>query len=206
MSFYENRILHYLIELACGIGAIDKQRGKVVTRAHGRVMEMGLGRGLNLRNYDLERMDELWGLDPVLELNGLAKKRMKKAGLEINLLPLPAQEIPADDGHFDSIVCTYTLCTIPDVTTALGEMRRVLKPGGELLFSEHGLAPDANVQAWQQRINPMWKRIAGGCHLNRDIPSLLAESNFQAETLDSMYIPGPRPMSYHYWGIAKPAG
>ncbi|MGJ8669161.1 MAG: class I SAM-dependent methyltransferase [Oceanococcus sp.] len=203
MSFYEKRILPYLIDLACGIGPIHKQRAKVVPRAQGRVLEIGIGTGLNLQHYDLERLDELWGLDPALELNGLAKKRMKVAGLEVNLLPLPAEEIPAADNHFDSIVCTYTLCTIDDTASALAEMKRVLKPGGELLFSEHGLAPDANVQRWQERINPVWKRMAGGCHLNRDIPHLLRESGFQAESLDSLYLPGPRPMSYHYWGVAK---
>ncbi len=204
MSFYENRILPYLIDLACGLKPIHRQRAKVVPRAHGKVLEIGIGTGLNLRHYDLAKLDELWGLDPALELNGLARKRMGKAGLNVNLLPLPADEIPADDAQFDSIVCTYTLCTIPDAVSALREMKRVLKPGGELLFSEHGLAPDAEVQRWQKRLNPLWSKMAGGCQLNRDIPGLLGEGGFRLDALDSLYLPGPRAMTYNYWGVARP--
>lgn len=202
MSFYEDRVLPYLIDLACGLKPIHRQRAKVVPRAQGRVLEIGIGTGLNLRHYDLDKLDELWGLDPALELNGLARKRMHKAGIEVNLLPLPADEIPADDQSFDSIVCTYTLCTIPDAAAALREMKRVLKPEGELLFSEHGLAPDASVRRWQDRINPLWMKLAGGCNLNRDIPALLGDSGFRTDSLDSLYLPGPRPMTYNYWGIA----
>lgn len=204
MSWYEKYVLPYAIDLACGVKPIHRQRAKVVPRARGKVLEIGIGSGLNLRHYDMERLDELWGLDPALELNGLAKKRMLAAGMDVQLLPLPAEEIPAATDSFDSIVCTYTLCTIPDVQQALGEMRRVLKPDGELLFSEHGRAPDASVQRWQNRLNGVWQRLAGGCQLNRDIPDLLAQAGFKTQELDALYLPGPRPMTYNYWGVARP--
>ena len=203
MGIYEKYCLPYLIDLACGMKPIHRQRAKLVPLAHGRVLEIGIGTGLNLRHYDLQKLDELWGLDPALELNGLAQKRMRKAGLEVRLLPLPAEEIPAPNGHFDTVVCTYTLCTVPDPLQALSEMRRVLAPQGKLLFCEHGRAPDASVRRWQDRINPYWKPLAGGCNLNRDMPNLLLESGFKLDQLESMYLPGPRPMTFNYWGQAS---
>lgn len=203
MSFYDKYILPHLIDMACGVKPIHRQRAKLVPKARGKVLEIGIGTGLNLNHYDLEKLDELWGLDPALEMHGLAKKRMRKAGLEVNLLPLPAEEIPARDGEFDTIVCTYTLCTIPDPAQALREMHRVLAPHGELLFCEHGRAPHSRVRRWQDRLNPVWRSLAGGCNLNRDIPELIDQAGFVVDTLQSMYLPGPKAMTYNTWGHAR---
>jgi ubiquinone/menaquinone biosynthesis C-methylase UbiE len=120
----------------------------------------------------------------------------------VELVDLPAEHIPKDDASFDTVITTYTLCTIPDAVSALREMRRVLAPGGALLFCEHGAAPDASVRRWQDRLNPIWKPIAGGCHLNRDIPTLLREGGFRVSDMEKMYLPGPRPLTYNYWGSA----
>ncbi len=203
MNLYDKYILPHLIDAACGLKPMHRQRAKLVPQARGKVLEIGIGTGLNLRHYDPAKLDELWGLDPALEMHGLAKRRMRKAGLTVNLLPLPAEEIPARDGQFDTIVCTYTLCTIPDPAQALREMYRVLAPDGQLLFCEHGRAPDAAVRRWQDRLNPVWKPIAGGCNLNRDVPELLAQAGFRTDAMDSMYLPGPKPLTFNVWGQAR---
>lgn len=202
MKLYDQYVLPYLIDLACGIGPIHKQRDKVVPQAHGKVLEIGIGTGLNLGHYDADRLDELWGLDPARQMHHLAEKRMRKHGLEVKMLDLPAEEIPMPDDSFDTLVCTYTLCTIPDPAQALREMRRVLKPGGQLLFSEHGKAPDEKVARWQDRINPYWKPLAGGCNLNRPIGDLIASAGFAIDSLETLYLPGPRFFTFNYWGRA----
>ena len=203
MSFYDRHILPYVIDLACGMKAVAKQRAKVVPQAQGRVLEIGIGTGLNLAYYQAELIDELTGLDPEMAMHRLAKKRLTQSGLEAQLLGLDAQTIPLDDNQFDSVVCTYTLCTIPDPGKALIEMRRVLKPDGKLLFCEHGKAPDAKVARMQDRLNPIWNRFAGGCNLNRAIPDLLTDAGFNVDRLEQMYIPGPRFATYNYWGTAS---
>ncbi len=204
MGLYDKYLLPYLIDLACGLKPVHRQRAKLVPQARGRVLEIGIGTGLNLRHYRAEQVDELWGLDPAAQMHRLAEKRMRQAGLEVKLLALPAEEIPAPDHSFDTVVCTYTLCTIAEPLVALREMRRVLKPQGRLLFCEHGLAPDPGVRRWQARLNPWWRPLAGGCNLDRPIPDLLAEAGLSIDRLDSMYLPGPRPMTYNYWGEARP--
>lgn len=203
MSFYDRHILPYVIDLACGMKAVNQQRRKVVPLASGRVLEIGIGTGLNLQHYQADLVDELTGLDPEMAMHRLAKKRLDQSGLEAQLLGLDAQAIPIDDNQFDSIVCTYTLCTIPDAHSALLEMRRVLKPDGKLLFCEHGKAPDAKVARMQDRLNPIWNRFAGGCNLNRAIPDLLTDAGFNVDKLEQMYIPGPRFATYNYWGTAS---
>jgi ubiquinone/menaquinone biosynthesis C-methylase UbiE len=203
MNLYDKYLLPYVIDLACGIGPVHRQRAKLVPKAQGRILEIGIGTGLNLRHYVPAQVTELWGLDPALQMHKLAKKRMHEAGLEVHLLGLPAESIPQDDASFDTVVCTYTLCTIPDPAQALREMHRVLKPDGKLLFCEHGHAPDASVSRWQERLNPVWKPLAGGCNLNRKIPDLLREAGFQIESLETMYLPGPRPFTFNYWGQAS---
>ena len=206
MNLYERYCLPRLLDFACSMKPIPRQRAKVVPRAHGKVLEIGIGSGLNLEHYDKARLSSLHGLDPAQEMSKLAHKRMAAAGLDVELITLSAESIPAEDASYDSIVCTYTLCTIPDAVTALGEMRRVLKPGGELLFCEHGLAPDARVAKWQDRLNPIWKPIAGGCNMHRNIPALLEQGGFKAVELDQMYLPKtPKVLGYNCWGVATAA-
>jgi ubiquinone/menaquinone biosynthesis C-methylase UbiE len=204
-SWYDRHILPYLIDLACGMKPVRQQREKIVPRAEGRVLEIGIGTGLNMRHYDKAKVAKITGLDPALQMHRLASKRIAKARLDVELLGLSAERIPIDDASFDCIVVTYTLCSIPDPAAALSEMRRVLKVGGRLLFCEHGRAPDESVRRWQDRLTPYWKKIGGGCHLNRDVPALIAEAGFACRDLQTMYLPGPRPLTYNYWGEAVPA-
>ena len=202
-NWYDRHVLPYLIDLACGIGPIRRQREKVVPRAAGRVLEIGIGTGLNMRHYDRSRIGKIVGLDPALPMHRLARKRIARAGLDVELVGLSAESIPLGDASFDCVLVTYTLCTIPDPVAALKEMRRVLAPGGKLLFCEHGRAPEENVRRWQDRLTPYWKKIAGGCHLNRDIPALLSEAGFACHDLQTLYLPGPRPFTYNFWGEAR---
>lgn len=200
-SWYERVLLPYLLDLSCGVKPISRQRQKILPLAEGRVLEVGIGTGLNLRFYDKARVRLIVGVDPGLALHPLAIKRGREAGLLLELIGLSAERMPVSDGSFDTVVCTYSLCTISDPVAALREMRRALKPGGKLLFSEHGRAPDEQVRRWQIRLQPLWQRMAGGCQLARDIPALLQEGGFRPE-VQSRYIPGPRFLSYHYWGEA----
>jgi ubiquinone/menaquinone biosynthesis C-methylase UbiE len=174
---------------------------KVIPQAEGKVLEVGIGTGLNMPFYDRSRVKLIVGVDPGLRMHRLARKRSVQAGLEIELIGLSAERIPVEDASFDTVVCTYTLCSIPDPMAALKEMRRAMKPGGKLLFSEHGKSPDANVLKWQTRLQPYWRQVAGGCMLDRDIPALLEEAGFQPD-VQSLYLPGPKILSYHYWGKA----
>jgi ubiquinone/menaquinone biosynthesis C-methylase UbiE len=202
-GWYERHLLPYLIDFACGIKPVTRQRGKVVPRAQGRVLEIGIGTGLNLEHYDPSRVQKLVGLDPSPEMHRLARKRMARAGLDVELVTLSAEQIPFEAGSFDTVLVTYSLCTIPDPVAALREMRRVLKPDGRLIFCEHGKAPDESVRRWQDRLTPAWSRLAGGCHLNRDIPALLEQGGFRCDDLETMYLPGPRPLTFNYWGTAR---
>lgn len=205
MSFYEDHCLPHLIKLACGIKSVRKQREKVVPLAEGRVLEIGMGPGLNIPFYDPARVDFVWGLEPAEGMRKKAAPLLAEAPFEVRWLGLPGEEIPLDDNSADTVLLTYTLCTIPDWRTALEQMRRVLKPGGKLVFCEHGLAPDGGVQKWQRRVNPLWKKLAGGCHLNRPIPDYLQQAGFAIQTMESGYIPGPRVAAFNYWGVAAEA-
>lgn len=202
MGFYENHILPYIINLACGVKPVRRQRQKIVPCAHGIVLEVGLGTGLNMPYYNRDSVEVIYGLEPNAKSRKMAAGPIGKTGLNVDMIGLDGQEIPLEKNSVDTVVLTYTLCTIPDAHKAVREMRRVLKPGGKLLFSEHGKAPDAMVRKWQDRINPMWKIIAGGCNLNRDIPELIKYGGFDIEALDEMYLPGPRFAAYTYWGSA----
>ena len=200
-NWYERNVLPWLIDFACGMKSVGEQRKKVIPQARGRVLEIGLGTGLNLPFYDTGRVSELVGVEPSLTMHHLAMKRSRAAGIPVELVGIGAERLPLADRVFDTVVSTYTLCTIPDPVLALRELRRVLAPGGRLLFSEHGKAPDESVRKWQARIQPVWGKFSGGCHLGRDIPAILKEAGFDAQ-VESMYIPGPRIASYHYWGMA----
>lgn len=205
MGIYERFLLPKLLDFAMRQKPIMMQRRKVVPEASGRVLEIGIGSGLNLAFYERGRVTKLWGLDPSEELRRIARERAEEAGIEVEFLGLPGEQIPLDAGSVDTVVSTYTMCTIPDVARALGEVRRVLVPNGVLLFSEHGRAPDAGVARWQDRLNGVWGKIAGGCNLNRAIPDVVRDAGFRIDALDQMYVPGPRPFTYTYWGRAARA-
>lgn len=204
-NWYERYLLPYLLDFACGIRPVWRQRQKVVPLARGRILEIGIGTGLNAAHYQRDQVEQIVGLDPALQMHRLARKRIARAQLPVELIGLSAEKIPLPDASFDTVLITYTLCTIPDPVSALREMRRVLKPGGRLIFCEHGRAPDTSVRRWQDRLTPWWKPLAGGCHLNRDIPQLLREAGFNSKDLEQMYLPGPRPLTYNYWGTATAA-
>ena len=203
-SWYDRHILPYLIDLSCGVKPVRRQRAKVVPLAHGRVLEVGMGSGLNMPYYDKSRVAAIVGLDPSPGMRRRAEQRIAEAGLAVEFVGLSAEKIPLPDAAFDSVLITYTLCSIPDPVAALEEMRRVLKPDGRLIYCEHGRAPDESVRRWQDRLTPLWRRIGGGCHLNRDIPALLAAGGFACNDVQTMYLPGLRPMTYNYWGEAVP--
>lgn len=203
-SLYEAHLLPWLLDLACGVGPVTRQRAKVVPLARGRVLEIGIGTGLNLAHYDQSQVSAVIGLDPGTEMHGLARKRSRQSGLAVELVSLSAERIPFPDASFDTVLVTYSLCTIPDPAAALREMRRVLRHNGRLIYCEHGLAPDASVRQWQHRLTPAWSAIAGGCHLDRDIPALLRAAGFRLPDLQTMYLPGPRPLVFNYWGTALP--
>ena len=201
-NFYDDHILPHAIDVICGLPTFERGRVDLVPQASGRVLEVGIGTGRNLPYYRPEQLTCLCGIDP--GLHPKAGKRARAAGLEITAIPLSAEKIPAADHCFDTVVSTFTLCTIPDVGAALKEMRRVLSPHGKLLFLEHGAAPDASVRRWQDRITPYWKPVAGGCHLNRKIDELIGDAGFKIERLDHRYHPGPRFLAYLYTGMAIP--
>lgn len=204
MGFYDKHVLPRFINCACGTKPIMKQREKVVPQAHGTVLEIGIGTGLNLPLYDSSKVDRVIGLDPSEKSWELAGERAAAVNFDVEFVGLPGEQIPLEDDSVDTVMVTYSLCTIPDPVTALQGMARVLRPGGKLIFCEHGQAPDAGVSKWQGRINPLWMKIAGGCHLNRDIPAIVSAGGFTIDKLEEMYLPSsPRIASYNYWGTAQ---
>ncbi|MBL1434604.1 MAG: class I SAM-dependent methyltransferase [Rhodobacteraceae bacterium] len=204
MGFYNTKILPFLVDKACGLGQIQAQREIVVPQARGDVLEIGIGSGLNLPFYNAEKVRKVWGLEPSAEMRAKAKIVAEKAAVPVSFLDLPGEEIPLDTHSVDTVLVTYTLCTIPDVAAALLQMRRVLRPNGRLIFCEHGQAPDASVRRWQNRLDSIWGRFSGGCHLNRPIDALIKQAGFEIETLDTGYIASPKFAGFNYWGTAKP--
>lgn len=203
MGFYERQILPRLIAQAMKHGDLAAYRLRVVTAARGRVLEVGIGSGLNLPFYG-PSVEQVFGLDPSGELLALAERQNEASGRDLHLLKASADAIPLEDDTVDTAVMTWTLCSIPHATQALSEIRRVLKANGDLLFVEHGAAPDQGVAAWQDRITPVWKHIAGGCHLNRDVAGLLRGSGFTISDLRQGYMRGPRPFTFMSEGRARP--
>lgn len=205
MSWYEQHVLPHLLHLACGNRVVDRQRAAVVPEARGRVLEVGMGSGLNLPHYDPQRVDLVWGLEPSEGMRRKARRNVAEAPFEVRWLDLPGEEIPLENDSVDTVVLTYTLCTIPDWQRALEQMRRVLRPGGRLLFCEHGTAPDAAVRQWQGRINPLWCKVAGGCRLDRDIPGLLEHAGFAIQRMETGYLAKvPRFAGFNFRGAAVP--
>ena len=200
MGLYDRYILPHLLNLAMRNGQLAPYRQRVIAGATGRVLEIGVGSGLNLPFYTA-RATEIIGLDPHPKLIGMASRQASSVPAEI--LGGSAESIPLDNASIDTVVTTWTLCTIPDVMAALREMRRVLKPGGQLLFVEHGLAPEEGVRRWQHRLTPLWKGLAGGCHLDRPIAELVENAGFEISHMETGYMPGPRPMTFMYEGSAR---
>ncbi len=203
MGFFDKHILPHFLNCACGSKPIKYQREKVVPMAEGLVLEVGIGSGLNIPYYDAAKVDKILGLDPSEELNRMALKVAEDKGIPVEFILSGAEAMPLPDNHVDTVLVTFTMCTIPEVAAANKEMLRVLKPGGKMIFCEHGLAPDTNVSKWQSRIDPIWGKIAGGCHLNRDIPGLITAAGFEIEAMEQMYLPStPKFAGYNYWGTA----
>ena len=205
MGFYDRHILPRVINWSCGTRPVQKQRQKVVPLAEGRVLEIGIGTGLNLPYYEPEKIERVIGLDPAEQMLSYAKRKSRSVPFPVEYLALQGERIPLQPESVDTVLVTYTLCTIADANTALEGMRQVLKPSGRLIFCEHGKAPDEAVKRWQDRLNPLWRRIGGGCNLNRDIPALIEDAGFAIDDLETMYLPGtPRFTGFNYWGCARP--
>ena len=202
MGFYDRYVLPRLIDLAMRASEVKRYRALVVPRAHGKVLEIGIGSGLNLAYYGAG-VHEVAGIDPSDELLAMARRRSEDASFGVELRQASAEALPLEDGAFDCVVTTFTLCSVADPGAALREAHRALKAGGTLLFAEHGLAPDRSVARWQDRLNPAWRSLAGGCNLNRRIDAIVEASGFRIDTIDRGYAHGPKALSYVYCGEAK---
>jgi SAM-dependent methyltransferase len=201
MGLYHEHIVPHLVNLAMRNRLLGPYRQRIVGLAEGRVLEIGLGSGLNLPFYT-NRVKEVLGLEPHPKLLQIASEQ--SAPVSAKLIEGSAESIPLDTGSIDTVVTTWTLCSIPDIVAALGEIRRILKPTGQLLFVEHGLAPEEKVRKWQHRLTPIWKRLAGGCHLDRPIADLVRDSGFRLTQVQTGYMQGPKPMTFMYEGVASP--
>ena len=203
MNFYQRRVVPHLVHLAMRQEALLPFRRRVIAAAEGRVLEVGIGSGLNLPLYGPAASCVI-GLEPSAVLLRMAGERAAGAGVPVELLEASAEAVPLDDASIDTVVTTWTLCTIADAQRALRELRRVLKPGGALLFVEHGRAPELAVARWQDRLDPLWRRLAGGCHLNRKIDELIGGSGFRVDALTHARLAGPRTHTFLYQGRARP--
>lgn len=203
MGIYSDVILPRLCDFAMRNKELVPFRRRVIGAAEGRVVEIGVGSGRNLPFYG-PAAKEILALEPAPKLIAMARSASRQA-VPVSFIEASAEAIPLDDNSADTVVTTWTLCSIPQAARALAEMRRILRPSGRLLFAEHGLAPDDNVQRWQNLLTPVWRRIGGGCHLNRPIQTMIESSGFQVDRLDTGYIPGPKPMTFMYEGSARPS-
>lgn len=203
MGFYANHIEPAIVSCACGMKSVARERAKIVPQASGDVLEVGFGSGHNAPYYDRAAITRLYALEPSEPMRRRAEKRIAGLSFPLEWLDLPGEEIPLPDNSVDTVLVTFTLCTIPGVGAALAGMRRVLKPGGRAVFLEHGLSPDAGVAKWQHRLDGIWGRVAGGCHLNRDPASLIREAGFKITALDQHYAHGaPKFAGYITGGVA----
>jgi ubiquinone/menaquinone biosynthesis C-methylase UbiE len=203
MGFYSDIILPRLCDLAMRNRQLLPIRERVIGAAEGRVLEIGVGSGRNLPFYR-PPVREVLALEPAAKLVTMAQNASRSTIMPVNFLEASAEAIPLEGHSVDTVVTTWTMCSIPHADTALSEIRRVLRPGGKLLFVEHGRAPDESVRRWQDRLTPAWRCIAGGCHLNRPISSMIEDAGFRIDRMETGYIPGPRPMTYMYEGSARP--
>jgi ubiquinone/menaquinone biosynthesis C-methylase UbiE len=204
-SLYDRYVLPKILNLACATRPVMKQRAKIVPKAQGRVLELGIGMGRNLAFYDPAKVSEVKGVDPSPELRALAAAAERPAGLSVSIEDGTAEALPFEDASFDTVVCTFTLCSVCGPAAALAEARRVLKPSGRFLFCEHGLAPDEPIARWQRRLDPVWSRLFGGCHLTRPVAATIGSAGFALESVHTMYLPGtPRFAGWNEWGSARP--
>ena len=204
MGLYDRYVVPRLVTCACGTKPVIKQRQKVVPKAMGTVLEFGIGAGHNLPHYDSSRIDRVIGVDPCATSWELASERAANLDFDVEFIQGSALDVPIEDASVDSVLITFTLCTVPDPMAALHEAKRTLKPGGKVYFCEHGLAPDERVAKWQNRVNPIWKKVFGGCHINRDTAGLLTEAGFKLDELEQMYLPGtPTIAGFNTWGEAS---
>jgi ubiquinone/menaquinone biosynthesis C-methylase UbiE len=205
MGFYDKHILPKVLNWSCSMKPVQKQRQKVVPLAEGCVLEIGIGSGLNFPYYNPDKIERVIGLDPAEEMLTYAKRKSESVPFTVEYLVQQGESIPLESESVDTVLITYTLCTIPNVIAALEGMRQVLKQSGRLIFCEHGKAPDEAVRLWQDRLNPLWGRLGGGCNLNRDIPALIEAAGFGIDNLETMYLPStPRFAGFNYWGTARP--
>lgn len=202
MGIYSDHILPWATDRVCSARPTRRQREKVIPLASGTVLEVGAGSGLNFPLYDPDSVSRVLALEPSEGMLRRARPVVDRAKVDVELLRAVAEDIPLESASVDTVVITYTLCTIPDPVAALREMARVLAPGGRLVFCEHGLAPDPWIRRWQRWLDPAWGLVAGGCSLGRDIPDLIGRGGFRITGLETMYIPGWRPGSFNYWGSA----
>lgn len=206
-NWYDRHIMPRLITFACGQKGIEDRRRLIVPLATGKVFELGCGGGLNQRFYDRDAVTAFSGIDPHEALLETACETARKRGMPVDLRQGHGEDIPFSSGSFDTVVCTYTLCSVQDHARVLSELHRVLKPDGRLLFLEHGRAPDRRVAEWQERIEPIWKPLAGGCHLTRPVGASLRAGGFEVEPLGQGYLDkAPRAMGWMEWGIARKRG
>ena len=201
---YENYVLPKMLDCCCSTKPISYQRKKIVPEASGTILEIGIGSGLNIPYYQKSKVNKVIGLEPSEQLCKMAKKTADDNNFSIDFLVNGAEEIELPSNSIDTILLTYTLCSIPEPYIALKEIMRVMKSDGRILFCEHGIAPDEVVQKWQNRINPLWGKLFGGCNINRDIPNILKNGGFKINSLDKMYLPStPKIVGYNYWGEAS---
>ncbi len=201
MTLYDRYVLPHLIEFSMSRADATRIRSAYIPRARGSVLEIGIGSGLNLPFYT-NAVQRLSGVDPSARLLAMARRRAADVAFPVELIEQGAERLPFSDASFDTVVVTWSLCSMADPAAALGETRRVLKPDGLFIFVEHGLAPDAGVRTWQNRLTPAWRRIAGGCHLNRPTAAMIRDAGFAIDDLRTEYIPGPRPLTFMYEGTA----
>ena len=203
MGFYSRYIFPYILEWAMSDSELDEERTQTLSGTHGEVLEIGFGTGRNLSFYPPE-VSRLTAIDSNPAMNRMARRRMEKSSLSVDLQTLNGELLPLDAGRFDCVVSSWTLCSIARVELALAEIVRVLKPDGSFHFVEHGLSPEPSVAAWQRRLNPLQKRIGDGCHLNRDMRQLVGEAGLEIVQLDNHYLPrSPRILGYLYRGVAN---
>jgi ubiquinone/menaquinone biosynthesis C-methylase UbiE len=205
MPFYRNHVYPHLVTMLGNPKPIQKIRERIIPLAEGRVLEIGVGPGVNFVHYDLARVSKVYALEPNPGMIPLAERQRRRTQLEVEFLDLPGEQIPLASGSIDTVVSTFTLCTIPGVVAAIRGIGRVLKPEGRFIFFEHGLAPDAGVRRWQERTEPLFQWAFEGCHVTRDIPSLIRDGGFKIEQMDTKYLaPFPKSGSYCFWGVARP--
>ena len=204
MSFYRNRVYPQIVSALGNPKPIDDIRRRMISLAHGEVLELGVGPGVNFPYYDPGTVSKVFALEPNPGMLQRAEEHRRRIEIDVEFIDLPGEHIPLDDNSVDTVVSTFTMCTIPGLDEALRGVGRVLRPDGQLIFFEHGLAPDPAVQRWQKRVEPFFKLAFEGCHVTRRIPSTIANSGFKIDKLDEGYLaPFPKSGTYCFWGVAR---